>query len=291
MGTPSKALSNVASANESTASVNETVSELDRLRRQIAVMSGRPDRPSIEVSEQTVDVLPVPDALADLLPHRGIAKGSVLSVGRACSVLVSMIASVSASGGQVGIVGMANLNLGAVVEWGGDLSRIATVPQPGVDPIEVASVLLDGMDLVVLGLKSAGMRGLKSAGMKSATVPPSRARVVMGRVRKQSSALIVVGDGWPGAHLRIDTEVMAYRHAPGVDAIDLSAARSGYGRIGGLRLKVRATDRSRRVRSGEIDVVTTGFGPHQTVALAPAHTRGAVPRDTATGTDTWAVAN
>lgn len=241
-----------------------TVSEIDRLRRQIATMSGRPDQPSTEVSEQTVDVLPVPDALADLLPRRGIVKGSVLTVGRACSVLLSMIASVSASGGQVGIVGMGNLNLGAVVEWGGDLSRIATVPDPGVDPVEVASVLLDGMDLVVLAVATP--------------VPPSRTRVVMGRVRKQSSALIVVGnDVWPGAHLRITTEVRAYRHAPGTEAVDLSAARSGYGRIGGLRLNVRAVQRGRRERSAEIDIVTTGFGPHQKVAMAP----GATVRATA----------
>src|SRR5262249_52477307 len=31
------------------------------------------------------------------------------------------------------------------------LSRLAVIPDPGADPVEVAAVLMDGMDLVVLG--------------------------------------------------------------------------------------------------------------------------------------------
>lgn len=45
---------------------------------------------------------------------------------------------------------------------GADLSRLAVIPDPGTDPVEVAAVLVDGMDLVVLGL--GGRR-----------VPPTRA--------------------------------------------------------------------------------------------------------------------
>ncbi|MYR06230.1 hypothetical protein GTV32_07845 [Gordonia sp. SID5947] len=235
--------------------------DLDRLRRQIAVMSGRPDHRSVEVSDRSAEVLPVPDALADLLPRRGLARGSVVTISGARSILLSVIASVSGAGRQVGIVGLPQLNFGAVVELGGDLSRIATVPNPGVDPIEVAGVLLDGMDLVVLGLGGSA-------------VPPSRTRVVMGRVRKQLSTLVTVGGTWPGAQLRMDAEVVTYRHLPGgLGSIDLATARAGYGRIGGMSLQVSVTDRGHRRETGEIDVVAGGFGASAQVGLVPSPPR------------------
>nr|WP_232017150.1 hypothetical protein [Gordonia insulae] len=224
-------------------------------------MSGRPDRHAVEVADRSVDVLPVPDALASLLPGRGLARGSVVTVSGARSILLSMIASVSGAGGQVGIVGMPQLNLGAVVELGGDLTRIATVPDPGVDPVEVAGVLLDGMDLVVLGL-----RGI--------SVPPSRTRVVMGRVRKQLSTLMTTGGTWPGAQLRMDAEVVTYRHLPGDAAsADLTAARVGFGRIGGMSLRVSVADRGHRRETAEIDVVAGDHGSGSRVGLVPSRRR------------------
>ncbi|MGV9710548.1 hypothetical protein ACWDTI_07780 [Gordonia sp. NPDC003424] len=230
--------------------------ELERLRRQIAVMSGRPDQRSVEVRDRSGDMLAVPAALADLLPRRGIARGSVVTVSGARSLLLSVIAAVTVSGAHVGIVGMPALNLEAVVEWGGDLSRIATVPEPGVDPVEVAGVLLDGMDLVVLG-------------MAGVAVPPSRTRVVMGRVRKQGSTLLTDAR-WPGAHLRLDTEVLTYRHVPAdTRETDLAAAPRGYGRIGGMSLQVAVTDRGERRHVGEIDVVASGFGDSRALELVP----------------------
>ncbi|MGC5254886.1 hypothetical protein ACPXCG_00915 [Gordonia sp. DT218] len=235
--------------------------DLDRLRRQIAVMSGRPDHHSVEVADRSAGVLPVPGALADLLPRRGLVRGSVVTISGARSILLSVIASVSGSGCQVGIVGLPQLNYGAVAELGGDLSRIATVPNPGVDPIEVAGVLLDGMDLVVLGLGDVA-------------VPPSRTRVVMGRVRKQLSTLITAGGTWPGAQLRLDAEVVTYRHLPGsLGSIDLATARAGYGRIGGMSLQVSVTDRGHQRETGEIDVVAGGFGATGQVDLVPSPTR------------------
>ncbi|MFW0796100.1 hypothetical protein AAFP30_19965 [Gordonia sp. CPCC 205515] len=243
--------------------------ELDRLRRQIAVLSGRPDHRSVDVRDRSEDVLAVPSALADVLPRRGITRGGVTTVSGARSVLLAMIATVSSAGAHVGIVGMGNLNLEAIVEWGGDLSRIATVPEPGVDPIEVATVLLDGMDLVVLGM--AGI-----------TVPPSRARVVMGRVRKQCSTLLTDAR-WPGAQLRVDAEVLSYRHVPGApDDADLAVARPGYGRIGGMSLQVTAIDRGQRRRTGDIDVVAGDFGGRTRLQLVAAPPRPELG---------WAVAN
>ena len=68
------------------------------------------------------------------------------------SLPLSMVAAVTAEGGHAAIVGQPDVGLLAAVEMGADLSRIAVIPDPGADPVEVAAVLMDGMDLVVLGL-------------------------------------------------------------------------------------------------------------------------------------------
>ncbi|MGC4934153.1 hypothetical protein ACLQ3C_10770 [Gordonia sp. DT30] len=216
---------------------------LDALRQKMAVMSGLPDRRSVQ--PVSVDVFPLPEVMSDVLPHNGIARGTVLGYRGARSLLMAMIATITRSGSQVGIVGMPRLNLLAAVEMGADLRRIAVVPDPGVDPVEVAAVLLDGMDLVVLGLRGV-------------TVPPARSRVVGGRARQQGSSLLVVDGDWPGAHTRMDARVVGYRHGPRAD--DLATADRGYGRVGGMRLQVVAEGRDRRRRSARIDVMAGGFG-------------------------------
>ncbi|AFA72670.1 hypothetical protein GPOL_c16210 [Gordonia polyisoprenivorans VH2] len=227
---------------------------LDSLRRKMAVMSGMPDRRSVQPGP--AEVFALPDAIADLLPRsgigkdgssgqHGIARGTVVGYRGARSLLMAMIATLTQAGHQVGIVGMPRLNLLAAVEMGADLRRIAVVPDPGIDPVEVAAVLLDGMDVVVVGLRGT-------------TVAPSRSRVVGGRARQQGSSLVVVDGDWPGAHTRMDARVIGYRHGP--EAADLAGAHRGYGRVGGMRLQIVVGGRDHRRRSAEIDITAGGFG-------------------------------
>ncbi|MCK8616575.1 hypothetical protein [Gordonia sp. C13] len=239
--------------------VSSRTDELAGLRRRMAAMSGRPDRPVVETRDPAAGVLPIPEPLSEILPHNGIPRGTVARFDGANSLLVAMIASVTRAGGQVGIVGMPRLSLLSAVEMGADLSRIATIPDPGIDPVEVAAVLLDGMDLVVLGRVGPGTAD---------AVPPSRARVVMGRVRKQSSVLLVAGGTWPGAQLNIEARVLTYRHSPLLSgATDLDSARSGYGRIGGMRLQVTASGRGRQTQSTEVDLLARGQGADRSVEM------------------------
>ncbi|MGP3706268.1 hypothetical protein [Gordonia paraffinivorans] len=241
--------------------VSDRADELTVLRRRLAAMSGRPDQSSVEVRDPSAGVLPIPEALSEVLPHNGIPRGIVARFDGANSLLVALVASVTRAGGRVGIVGMPRLSLLSAVEMGADLSRIATVPEPGADPVEVAAVLLDGMDLVVLGR-------LGPTGSGTDSVAPSRARVVAGRVRKQSSVLLVAGAGWPGAQLSISARVLTYRHAPLVSApTDLDSARSGYGRIGGMRLQVTASGRGRQSQSTEVELVVRGQVADRTVEM------------------------
>ncbi len=145
------------------------------------------------------------------------------------SLEVSLIAAVTAGGGHAAIIGQPDLGLMAAVEMGADLNRIAVIPHPGVDPVEVAAVLMDGMDLVVLGL---GGR----------TVPASRARALVARARQRGCTLLVTDGDWQGASARLEARVRGYEIAGEPD----QAPTPGYGRISRVLLAMHARGRSVR---------------------------------------------
>ena len=150
---------------------------------------------------------------------------AVLSGARSLSL--SMVAAVTAAGGHAAIVGQPDVGLLAAVEMGADLSRLAVIPEPGADPVEVAAVLMDGMDLVVLGL---GGR----------SVPATRARAVVARARQKGCTLLVTGGDWHGASARLEARVSGYEVTGG------SGGRPtpGCGRISKVRLAMRARGRN-----------------------------------------------
>jgi hypothetical protein len=182
--------------------------------------------------------LAVPPALEQVLPGAGLIRGQVLALEGARSLLLSLIAQVSADGGHVAVIGQPQLCLLAAVEMGADLSRIAVIPDPGPDPVEIAAVLLDGLDLVVVGLGGI-------------SVPPSRSRVVMARARSKGAVLVVTDGTWSGAHVKLQSRVCAYRHQP-------ATARRGYGRLGGVSLAVRSHGRGFTGVVTRLDVVHCG---------------------------------
>ena len=159
---------------------------------------------------------------AELLPT-SLPRGTVAVLSGARSLSLSMVAAVTAAGGHAAIVGQPDVGLLAAVEMGADLSRIAVIPEPGADPVEVAAVLMDGMDLVVLGL---GGR----------SVPAGRARVVVARARQKGCTLLVTGGDWQGASTRLEATVCGYEIT--------GAGRPGIGRISRVRLAMRAKGRS-----------------------------------------------
>jgi hypothetical protein len=113
-----------------------------------------------------------------------------------------------------------------VAEQGGRLDCLALVPDPGPDPAAVVSVLLDGLDLVLLG---PGV----------APVAPSRARVLAGRVRA-AGAVLLVGAGWPGAEL-----TLAGRHCR------YGGLGAGAGRLASVSTVVRCSGRAAPARTAE----------------------------------------
>jgi hypothetical protein len=209
--------------------------QVEHLRRKMAEVSGRasgavgqpqrgamPSRTSLPASET---LLPIPESLADLLPA-SLPRGTVAVLSGARSLPLSMVAAVTAAGGHAAIVGQPDVGLLAAFEMGADLSRLAVIPDPGADPVEVAAVLMDGLDLVVLGL---GGR----------SVSPSRARAVTARARQKGCTLLVTGGNWHGASARLDSRVCGYE----VTGAGTGAPMPGCGRIGRVRLATRARGR------------------------------------------------
>ncbi len=206
--------------------------QLEQLRRQMAAVSGKvgASRHVTERAEAVLptaeSLLPVPESLAGPLPA-GLPRGVVGVLSGARSLPVGMAAAVSAAGGHVAIVGLPDFGLLAAVEMGADLSRLAVIPDPGTDPVEVAAVLMDGMDLVVLGLAGRA-------------VSATRARAVVARARQKGCTLLVARGEWEGASIRLDARVRGYEMtgAPG------GASVAGCGRINRVRLSVRARGRA-----------------------------------------------
>ena len=212
--------------------------QVEHLRRKIAGMSGKVSgaggsswRGSASPATALPDsetLLPLPESLAGQLPG-ALPRGSVAVLSGARSLVLQMVAAITAAGGHAAIVGQPDVGLLAAVEMGADLSRLAVVPDPGVDPVEVAAVLMDGMDLVVLEL---GGR----------SIPPTRARAVTARARQKGCTLLVTGGDWPGASARFDARVCGYE----VVGAGVGAPTPGCGRISRVRLDARARGRLAR---------------------------------------------
>jgi hypothetical protein len=209
--------------------------QVEHLRRKMAMISGkgsgsavssrRAAMPSNTALPASESLLPIPESLTDLLPA-SLPKGTVAVLSGARSLSLSMVAAVTAAGGHAAIVGQPDVGLLAAVEMGADLSRLAVIPDPGGDPVEVAAVLMDGLDLVVLGL---GGR----------SVPPTRARAVTARARQKGCTLLVTGGDWPGASARLEAMVSGYE----VTGAGSGMPMPGCGRISRVRLVTKAGGR------------------------------------------------
>src|ERR1700731_5111219 len=195
--------------------------QVEHLRRKIAAVSGkigggrRGPAPSTDPLPDSESLLPLPESLAELLPT-SLPRGTVAVLSGARSLPLGMVAAVTAAGGNVAIVGQPDIGLLAAVEMGADLSRLAVIPDPGTDPVEVAAVLMDGMDLVVLAL---GGR----------SVPLTRARAVVARAHHKGCTLLVTDGDWQGASIRLKARVCGY---------EITADMPGFGRISKVRLQI-----------------------------------------------------
>lgn len=223
--------------------------KLEQLRRKMASIPARSDgtepaipsvvlrpvdecepTPIVATAQSTLRTLPVPKPIGDLLPHGGLARGTVVSIDGAASVLIGLLATVTAAGGHVAVIGMPGLGLLAFHEQGGNLAKLALVPQPKDAGIDCAAILLEGFDAVVLGLAGGA-------------VTPSRGRAVAARARSKGTLLIVTEGQWDGPDLRISSRVSGY-----------SGLSAGRGRVTGVQLDVAAAGKGFHQRTGSLEI-------------------------------------
>lgn len=234
--------------------------QLDVLRRRIATVPGRrdhapaelpsitapehvaivddcdPEPPTAAVRGKTLRTMPVPPPLAALLPRRALARGTTISVTGAGSMLTALIAEVSAAGHHVALIGQPRLSLLAVHEHGGNLAKVHLVNPGATDPLDAASICLDGLDLIITTLHGRD-------------VPPTRARALLARNRRHASILAVTDGRMPGVDLTIESTVRSY-----------GGIEQGRGRIRSITLDTTVHGRGTPHRTGRYTLTASTFG-------------------------------
>ena len=143
-------------------------------------------RPVAMAGERT---LPVLDALRPLLPGGGLRRGATVGVTGSTAVLLALLAGPSAAGSWCAAVGLPWLGIVAAAELGIALDRFALVPYAGREWATTVAALLDGFDVVATRVP--------------ARLSSGDARRLAARARERGAVLLAVGEGWPGADIRV----------------------------------------------------------------------------------------
>lgn len=133
-------------------------------------------------------VRPVGPEVAHLLPDGGFVAGTTVVVSGSTTLLLALLATPSRAGAWTVFTGHPEVGLAAAAGAGCALDRVLCVPDPGPDAPAVVAALLDGMDIVVVGPRTA-------------LLDTDRRRLTA-RARERGTVLLVAqGLAWPGAHV------------------------------------------------------------------------------------------
>lgn len=135
-------------------------------------------------------VMPLAEGVADLMPG-GLARGHVVCVSGATSLMLALVAEGSRAGSWTAVIGMPAVGAVAAARRGIDLSRLVVVPHPGAQAAEAAGACVDGMDFVLLGATLALSDGDR--------------RRLAARAKERGSVIVTSGR-WPGAHVELQVE-------------------------------------------------------------------------------------
>ena len=133
---------------------------------------------------------------------------------------MSLLSEAVGGGGWAAIVGARDFSPLPALEYGIDLTRLALVPDPGIEWVATVAALVDGFDVVVV-------------------TPPSQmsaaaARSLMARARQKEAVLIAVGRTWPGCDVTLEVTGRRWQ-----------GLSHGRGRLRQQQVTVSATGRGR----------------------------------------------
>ncbi len=192
------------------------------------------------------DVLGLGGQFRFILPGGGLPRHAVTHMSDTPALVAEMLLHVVDAGGHAGVVGWPELSYAGIDRK--HLDRIIAVPDPGADPLGIAAVLTEGLDLVVYHSPV------------QLALSPVRCRPLLGKLRKGRAALMMVGATVPSPALTVTGDIQSF-HGIG----------RGTGRITGVDIRVRAQSKSAHPASATIMV---GQAAAETVAEAAAETAG-----------------
>jgi hypothetical protein len=199
------------------------------------------------VSSSRDQLLPLLPDLIPLLPGGGLPRGAVITVstgddrpgemrsgeggtegsgGGAGTLAFALLAAASAAGSWCAAVGTGDPGILAIAELGVDLDHLALVPWPGAAWPEVAAILIDDMDVVLV--------------CPPGRVRPGVARRLTARARQKRTVVVVRGGRgtWPeGPDVQLTVEGGTWE---GMDR--------GHGHLEGRHVEVVTTGRRSAVR-------------------------------------------
>ncbi len=173
--------------------------------------------PVVRGSSVPGKLLPTRTELAAVLPWSGLRRGSTVAVHGSVSLLFALLSEATSKGSWAAVVGMPDIGLVAAAEAGIAVERLALIPRPGDDLVQVIAAVLDGVDLVVVG--------------RTRLVRDSDARRLSDRARHRCAVLLPFGP-WPGADVQLQCTRARWR---GLD--------QGYGHLREREVTVRAEGR------------------------------------------------
>jgi hypothetical protein len=173
----------------------------------------------VDLQPDASKLLPIDGQVAPLLPWPGLRRGATVAVSGSTSLLLLLLAGAMRDGSWCAVAGVPHLGCVAAAEMGVPLDRLALVPNPGPDWPTVVGALIDGFDLVVVGVAGAVADGI--------------VRSLQARARQRGCVLVPVG-AWPGSDVVLE---VTGRRWEGLG--------HGHGRLRRQYLNVASTGRGR----------------------------------------------
>jgi hypothetical protein len=198
--------------------ISRSATERHEERTQLA----RLIEPTSLAADQLLPVLP---PLAELLPHGGLRRGTVVAVSGSLRLALALAAGTTQAGCWAAAVGVPELGVVAAAETGVVLRRLALVPDPGRQWARVVATQLGGVELVLARPPAAAGQSVR--------------RQLATRARERGSVLVALG-AWPHPDLSLR-----------VSGGPWTGVEAGAGRLLGRRAQVVTTGRGAASRPHE----------------------------------------